>query len=66
MDRVNLTPEQLAARLHLKPQTLANWRCIGLGPRFIKFGKKVLYPIDEVEKWERANLHSASTVKVSP
>lgn len=49
-----LTPEQLAARWlnRITPRTLANWRCLGLGPRFRKIGGRILYPIAEVEDWE--------------
>lgn len=54
---MNLTPNQLAERLHCRLTTLAMWRVRGTGPRFIKAGRKVLYPLVEVEKWEAENLH---------
>ena len=53
-----LTPAELAARLQgaVNVKTLANWRCGATkrGPRFRRFGNKILYPIDGVELWERA------------
>lgn len=56
---IHLTPEELAIRLKKytrdgKPNTgtLANWRVSGFGPRFIKLGSQVRYPLPEVEKWE--------------
>lgn len=51
----HLTTEDLAKRLHMSPGTLRNWRIKNLGPRYIKSGKKVLYPAQEVETWEKAN-----------
>lgn len=36
--------------------TLANWRCKEQGPAFQKFGRKVRYPVAELEKWEQANM----------
>ena len=51
----HLTAKELAERLHKKTQTLANWRISGKGPGFIR-GRPVLYPLAEVEVWERANV----------
>lgn len=51
----HLTTKELAERLKKKSQTLANWRVKGLGPGFIP-GRPVLYPLSEVEAWERANV----------
>lgn len=31
-----LTPRQVAAQLRVHPGTLANWRCMGLGPAYAK------------------------------
>lgn len=66
---VHLTPRDLSARLGLAPQkngrgggiqTLANWRSKGEGPKFFKIGKKVRYPLAEVEKWEAARLQRST------
>lgn len=37
--------------------TLANLRSQRKGPPFAKFGTKILYPLDALEKWEAKNLH---------
>lgn len=66
MAGVNLTPEEVAERLHVSRGTLANWRVTGAGPRFIKWGRKVLYPISELEKFEKGNLRTSVHVKVNP
>lgn len=46
------TEAELAARYGLSPRTLRNWRAAGTGPRFIKVGRRVLYPEPEVARWE--------------
>jgi len=56
----HLTVKELAARLRRKEQTLANWRVSGVGPKFIP-GRPVLYPLVEVEAWERANVVRSTT-----
>lgn len=49
----HLTVAELAARWHMARGTLANWRHHGLGLRYIKLGRTVLYPIAAVEEYER-------------
>lgn len=55
-DRTLITPEELALRYknRITTRTLANWRSLGSGhgPTFLKIGGRVLYPLDEVLKWE--------------
>ena len=38
-----LTREEAAARLSLRPQTLAAWSSQSRGPRYMKLGKSVRY-----------------------
>ena len=33
--------------------TLRNWRSMRIGPSFIKIGKAVLYPVEELDRWDR-------------
>jgi len=47
-----ITQEQLAARWHLSPRTLEQWRWLGKGPRFFKIGARVLYDDDDIEDFE--------------
>ncbi|WDS35853.1 helix-turn-helix domain-containing protein [Pseudoxanthomonas sp.] len=35
-----LTPKQVAAEYQLSERTLANWRSLQKGPRFLKFGER--------------------------
>ena len=53
-----LTAAELAKRWRGKitEGTLANWRAQGKGPRFVKMGGVILYPLDQVEKYENENL----------
>lgn len=54
-----LTPRELAARWRniVSLSTLDNWRSSqNRGPRFVKIGGRVLYPVAEVEAYEARNL----------
>jgi predicted DNA-binding transcriptional regulator AlpA len=41
-----LTPTQMAERLGVKTKTLANQRSAGTGPKFVKVGGAVRYPVN--------------------
>lgn len=43
--------------------TLENWRVQGVGPKFIKAGRKVLYDPDDIAEW-RASRRFQSTSDV--
>ena len=54
-----LTPRELAARWRniVSLSTLDNWRSsANRGPRYVKIGGRVLYPLAEVEAYEARNL----------
>ncbi|MGO9780044.1 MAG: helix-turn-helix transcriptional regulator [Streptosporangiaceae bacterium] len=47
------TPEQVSEYLQDIPlKTLARWRSIGTGPRFIRVGRHVRYDWDDVRAWK--------------
>lgn len=52
-----LTAEEVAERYRggISVGTLRNWRSMRLGPSFVKAGKVVLYPIDELDAWDERN-----------
>lgn len=58
---IHLTIEDLLTRWggSVNRGTLANWRAKGGGPRFIKLGRSVLYPLNEVEAFEQDRLRCA-------
>ena len=46
-----LSNTQAATFLNLSPRTLEKLRVVGGGPQFRKFGRRVLYTVDELEAW---------------
>ena len=54
-----LSNEEAAEFLHLSPRTLEKQRVIGGGPKFRKFGRRVVYAIEDLESW--ANARSCNT-----
>lgn len=36
--------------------TLRNWRSMRIGPSFVKVVRVPLYPIEELDRWDRLNL----------
>jgi hypothetical protein len=57
---MNLTPQEAADRLRAAPQTLAHWRNQRKGPPYIKFGRKILYPLEQLVEWEKRLTVSSS------
>jgi hypothetical protein len=54
----HLTSQDLAERLgNIHVKTLGNWRRDGTGPKFIKAGGRILYPIEEVEAFEKSRMY---------
>ncbi len=53
-----LTIEEVVERYRGKVSegTLANWRALRIGPSYIKIGKVPLYPVEELDRWDRSNL----------
>lgn len=53
-----LTPQEVSERYRnkIKIKTLANWRSNGEGPKYVKIGGAVLYPVAELEAWERKRI----------
>ena len=45
--------------LGVSPKTLANWRCLGIGPQFLKYGGRlglVRYRLVDLAAWQDAGL----------
>ena len=51
-----LDNEQAAHYLKLSPRTLDRQRLTGKGPRFRKFGRRVIYAIEDLEAWANARI----------
>jgi hypothetical protein len=56
-DNKFLTAEEVSERYRgeITVGTLRNWRAMRIGPAFVKIGKAVLYPIDELDAWDQKN-----------
>ena len=51
-ERVELwSAREAAERIGLRPSTLANRRSRGLGPPFVKVGRRVMYRVLDVAGW---------------
>jgi hypothetical protein len=52
-----LTPEEVSQRYRgeITVGTLRNWRSMRIGPSFVKIGKAVLYPVEELDAWDKQN-----------
>ena len=46
-----LTNDEAADYLRLSPRTLEKQRVIGGGPRFRKFGRRVMYAVADLDVW---------------
>ena len=53
-----LTTQEVCERYRgqISAGTLRNWRVLKIGPSFVKLGKVVLYPLQELEAWDKRNL----------
>jgi hypothetical protein len=50
---VPLRPVAAAKVLGVHPGTLANWRSLGVGPKFIRRGKRVWYTLRDLNRYAR-------------
>ena len=60
MESIFLTTEQLAVRWQMSTSTLAHWLVDGKGPKYIQMYKRILYPIEEVEIWEKSRIRRST------
>lgn len=60
-----LTPETLANRWNINPNTLSQWRWNGRGPKFLKIGRRVLYRLEDIECFEKQKVRQ-NTSYVNP
>jgi hypothetical protein len=50
---LHLNQAQLARRWSLSPRTLERWRWQDQGPVYLKVGGRVVYRLEDVERFER-------------
>ena len=61
MEKRYLTRRQVGEIFGISPKWLANLNSQGKGPRYLKLGKKVLYRVQDVEKWIEENALKVKT-----
>lgn len=57
---IYLTNNEAAQFLRLSPRTLEKQRVIGGGPRFRKFGRRVMYSVPDLNAWADARSFEAT------
>jgi predicted site-specific integrase-resolvase len=55
------SPKELAHRWAISSATLERWRWQGVGPRYLKIGGRIRYPIQVIEQYEAQRMHSPVT-----
>jgi Helix-turn-helix domain len=54
-------PQEASGYLRIAKQTLARWRCYGLGPRFVRIGGRIFYDPVDLDAFIAANkFHSTA------
>jgi DNA-binding transcriptional MerR regulator len=60
-----LTQIEAAPRVGVAPKTLANWRTLGTGPKFIRAGGRIAYDPADIEAWKAARRVSSTSELVA-
>ena len=56
-----LTTDEAAELLRLSPRTLEKHRVLGGGPRFRKFGARVVYALADLRAWADSNTYGMTS-----
>ncbi len=56
-----LTTREAASFLRMRPSTLERWRSAGSGPRYRKFGGRVVYTRADLEAFADAGLRTSTS-----
>ena len=57
IDPAELIPsDQAAPLLHVKPETLPQWRLLGRGPKFYRIGRYCFYRREDIAAWIAAQV----------
>jgi hypothetical protein len=65
MTKLNMSEHELAQKWGISPKTLQRWRSEGRGPRYLKLSKRVIYPIEEIQKFESRSLYASTSERAS-
>ena len=61
-----MTNDEAAAFLRLSPRTLEKQRVLGGGPRYRKFGARVLYAVGDLRTWADSRAYGMTSDPGSP
>jgi len=56
-----LSTVEAAPLAGVSAKTLENWRCMGLGPKFVRAGRLVKYDPDDIQVWRDARRVSSTS-----
>lgn len=56
----HLNQIELSRRWSISPRTLERWRWLGDGPTYLKIGGRVVYRIDDIERFEAEHMRSST------
>jgi hypothetical protein len=56
---------ELSRRWKVSPRTLERWRWLGEGPQFLKIGGRVVYRLQDIERYEAEQLRDSTTAAPS-
>jgi predicted site-specific integrase-resolvase len=56
----HLNQRELAERWNISARSLERWRWIGEGPRFLKLGGRVVYRLEDIERYEAEQLRDST------
>ncbi len=60
-----LSEAEAAPRIGVKPKTLANWRTLGEGPKFIRAGRRIVYDPADIEAWKETRRVGSTSEKIA-
>jgi hypothetical protein len=56
----HINQDQLSKRWNISARTLEHWRWEGIGPSYLKLGRRVVYSFADIEAFEREQRRNAS------
>ncbi len=58
---MTVSPKDMAARLGITPETAANWRYRGQGPRYLLVGRRIRYRLTDLAEWLDAQTRTSTS-----
>jgi hypothetical protein len=59
----HLNQIELSRRWSLSARTLERWRWMGIGPRFLKVGGRVVYRLEDIEAYEAEQIRASTAAR---